>query len=90
MTRNPWQATVLTVFPEMFPGPLGQSLAGKGLEKGSWALDVLAEEGFRYDSSVFPIRHDRYGVPDAPRQRFILVARTMKANVVRNPSNRYR
>lgn len=33
----------------------------------SWALDVLAEAGFLYDSSVFPIRHDRYGVPDAPR-----------------------
>lgn len=33
----------------------------------SWALDVLAESGFRYDSSIFPIRHDRYGVPDAPR-----------------------
>ena len=33
----------------------------------AWALDVLAEAGFRYDSSVFPVRHDRYGVPDAPR-----------------------
>jgi polysaccharide deacetylase family protein (PEP-CTERM system associated) len=32
-----------------------------------WALDVLAEEGFRYDASVFPIHHDRYGIPDAPR-----------------------
>jgi polysaccharide deacetylase family protein (PEP-CTERM system associated) len=32
-----------------------------------WALDVLAEEGFRYDSSIFPIRHDRYGIPNAPR-----------------------
>ncbi|HXH82028.1 MAG TPA: XrtA system polysaccharide deacetylase [Candidatus Tectomicrobia bacterium] len=32
-----------------------------------WALGVLAEEGFVYDSSVFPIRHDRYGIPDAPR-----------------------
>src|SRR5262249_36889822 len=32
-----------------------------------WALDVLAEEGFRYDSSIFPIHHDRYGIPDAPR-----------------------
>jgi polysaccharide deacetylase family protein (PEP-CTERM system associated) len=31
-----------------------------------WALDVLAEAGYEYDSSVFPIRHDRYGVPDAP------------------------
>jgi polysaccharide deacetylase family protein (PEP-CTERM system associated) len=33
----------------------------------AWAIDVLAEAGFQYDSSVFPIRHDRYGVPDAPR-----------------------
>ncbi|HEX2223625.1 MAG TPA: XrtA system polysaccharide deacetylase [Thermoanaerobaculia bacterium] len=32
-----------------------------------WALDVLYEEGFRYDSSVFPIHHDRYGIPDFPR-----------------------
>jgi polysaccharide deacetylase family protein (PEP-CTERM system associated) len=32
-----------------------------------WALDVLGEEGFRYDSSIFPIHHDRYGIPDAPR-----------------------
>lgn len=31
-----------------------------------WALDVLAEEGFAYDSSVAPLRHDRYGIPDAP------------------------
>lgn len=32
-----------------------------------WALEVLAEEGFRYDSSIFPIHHDRYGIPEAPR-----------------------
>jgi polysaccharide deacetylase family protein (PEP-CTERM system associated) len=32
-----------------------------------WAMDVLVEEGFRYDSSIFPIRHDRYGIPDFPR-----------------------
>ena len=32
-----------------------------------WAVDVLAEEGFRYDSSIFPIRHDRYGIPDFSR-----------------------
>lgn len=32
-----------------------------------WALEILAEEGFQYDSSVFPIHHDRYGIPDAPR-----------------------
>jgi len=33
-----------------------------------WALDILGEEGFTYDSSVFPIRHDIYGFPDAPRR----------------------
>jgi polysaccharide deacetylase family protein (PEP-CTERM system associated) len=33
-----------------------------------FALDVLAEEGYRYDSSIFPVRHHRYGIPDAPRQ----------------------
>ncbi len=32
-----------------------------------WALEILAEEGFQYDSSIFPIHHDRYGIPDAPR-----------------------
>ncbi|HKY94903.1 MAG TPA: tRNA (guanosine(37)-N1)-methyltransferase TrmD [Kiloniellales bacterium] len=36
----PWTARVLTLFPEMFPGPLGQSLAGKALEKGLWRLAV--------------------------------------------------
>ena len=32
-----------------------------------WALDVLREEGFVYDSSIFPIRHDLYGIPSHPR-----------------------
>src|SRR6516164_5968284 len=35
-----WRATVLTLFPEMFPGPLGVSLAGKALASGVWALDA--------------------------------------------------
>ncbi len=35
--------------------------------KSLWALDILAEEGFTYDSSIFPIRHDLYGVPGASR-----------------------
>ena len=33
----------------------------------TWAYDVLLEEGFRYDSSIYPIVHDRYGRPSAPR-----------------------
>ena len=40
-----------------------------------WALDVLLEEGYTYDSSIFPIRHDRYGIPVSERQAYPL-ART--------------
>jgi polysaccharide deacetylase family protein (PEP-CTERM system associated) len=36
-------------------------------ERSRWALDVLVEEGFEYDSSIFPVRHDRYGIPNAAR-----------------------
>ncbi len=32
-----------------------------------WAVDILVEEGFHYDSSIFPIHHDHYGIPDFPR-----------------------
>src|SRR3546814_5525215 len=35
-----------------------------------WAFDVLAEEGYDYSSSIYPIRHDHYGMPDASRFRF--------------------
>src|SRR5881398_3624395 len=37
---SPWRATVLTLFPEMFPGPLGVSLAGKALTSGLWRLEA--------------------------------------------------
>lgn len=47
--RLPWTAQVLTLFPEMFPGPLGVSLAGKALESGIWALEVLDIRSFARD-----------------------------------------
>jgi polysaccharide deacetylase family protein (PEP-CTERM system associated) len=37
-----------------------------------WALDVLIEEGFAYDASIFPIHHDRYGIPLSPRAPYVL------------------
>jgi len=37
----------------------------------AWALDVLGELGLLYDSSIYPVRHDRYGIPDAPRGPFM-------------------
>src|ERR1044072_2981570 len=49
MSKSPWIARVLTLFPEMFPGPLGQSLAGKALERKDWALEAIDIRGFATD-----------------------------------------
>lgn len=46
---TPWTARVLTLFPEMFPGPLGLSLAGKALERGDWALETIDIRDFATD-----------------------------------------
>jgi tRNA (guanine37-N1)-methyltransferase len=45
----PWRAVVLTLFPEMFPGPLGHSLAGRALERGDWVLDAVNIRDFATD-----------------------------------------
>lgn len=42
-------ATILTLYPEMFPGPLGQSLAGRALEEGTWSLDAVQIRDFATD-----------------------------------------
>lgn len=44
-----FRATVLTLYPEMFPGALGMSLAGKALERGDWSLDTVQIRGFATD-----------------------------------------
>jgi len=44
-----WRASVLTIFPEMFPGPLGLSLAGKALASGAWSLDSVDIRAFATD-----------------------------------------
>ena len=41
-------------------------------EKTLWALEILIEEGFFYDSSIFPVHHDHYGIPNAPRSPFVI------------------
>jgi tRNA (guanine37-N1)-methyltransferase len=53
-----WRASILTLFPEMFPGPLGHSLAGKALEAGIWSLDTVQIRDFATD------RH--HSVDDTP------------------------
>jgi len=44
-----WSARVLTLFPEMFPGPLGHSLAGRALARGDWSLEAIDLRGFATD-----------------------------------------
>src|SRR3984885_14723419 len=53
-----WLATALTIFPGMFPGPLGASLAGKALREGIWRLETVDIRDFAHD------RHR--SVDDAP------------------------
>jgi tRNA (guanine37-N1)-methyltransferase len=53
-----WRASILTLFPEMFPGPLGHSLAGKALENRIWAIETIQMRDFATD------RH--HSVDDTP------------------------
>jgi polysaccharide deacetylase family protein (PEP-CTERM system associated) len=56
---------------------LGYRAASYSLTRRSlWAIDILAELGFVYDSSIFPIHHDRYGIPESPRWPYRLTSRT--------------
>ena len=47
--RMTFAATILTLYPEMFPGPLGQSLAGRALERGDWSIDTVQIRDFATD-----------------------------------------
>jgi len=49
-----------------------------------WAFDVLAEAGYRYSSSVYPIQHDHYGMPDAPRWAHAVRAGLLEVPVTTN------
>jgi polysaccharide deacetylase family protein (PEP-CTERM system associated) len=54
----------------------------------AWAVDELAELGMRYDSSIYPVRHDRYGVPEAPRVPFVV--RGVKQKLLEIPPATFR
>ena len=58
------------------------------VSKSLWALDTLAEAGFTYDSSIFPIHHDVYGIPDAPRFPFRIA--TSSGALVEYPATTFR
>lgn len=55
-----------------------------------WALDVLTEANFRYDSSIFPIRRDRYGIPNSPRAPHVIRNGANGINLVEFPPSTVR
>jgi polysaccharide deacetylase family protein (PEP-CTERM system associated) len=52
-----------------------------------WALDVLVSEGFQYDSSIYPVHHDRYGIPSA--DRFPHLVSTKSGDIMEFPPSTY-
>ncbi len=48
--KKPWHVNILTLFPDMFPGSLGQSLSGSALEKGAWSYDCINIRDFAEDT----------------------------------------
>ncbi len=48
------------------------------VKKTLWSLPIMAQHGIHYDSSVFPIHHDRYGIPDAPRTPYVIYQKDEK------------
>ena len=77
MTREQFREDVL-ISKRILEDAVGKSVIGYRApsysitEKSLWALEILGEEGYRYDSSIFPIHHDRYGIPMAPRFPFLV------------------
>lgn len=63
-----------SVLEEIIGEPIhGYRAASYSITKQSrWALDVLFEEGFTWDSSIFPVHHDRYGMPGTPFEPYLL------------------
>ncbi len=55
-----------------------------------WALEILIEEGYRYDSSIFPIYHDKYGIPGSPRFPYTIRFGTEEELSVEGPESRAR
>ena len=78
----PWTATVVTIFPEMFPGPLGLSLAGKALARGAWRLDAVDLRGFTDDRHQ-TVDDTPFGGGAGMVMRPDIVARAMDAVVAR-------
>lgn len=58
--------------------------------RSKWALKILAEEGIRFDSSIFPVVHDRYGIPDAEPRPHVIELPEMNETLCEFPPSVYR
>ncbi|HET6518634.1 MAG TPA: tRNA (guanosine(37)-N1)-methyltransferase TrmD, partial [Geminicoccaceae bacterium] len=83
----PWRATVLTIFPEMFPGPLGHSLAGRALERGVWSLEAVNLRDFAPDAHG-TVDDAPFGGGAGLVMRPDVVARAIDAAVAAGPPGR--
>lgn len=69
---------------------IGYRAASYSITRASlWALDILAQEGFAYDSSIFPVRHDLYGIPDHARF-FSVMARNGNGRIAEIPLSTFK
>ena len=67
----------------------GYRAASYSITKSSlWALDIIADLGFKYDSSIFPVHHDRYGIPGAP-DRIHRIALANSSELIEFPLSSY-
>jgi tRNA (guanine37-N1)-methyltransferase len=92
MTSNAtiWRATVLTLFPEMFPGPLGVSLAGKALSSGLWALEARDIRGSATDRHRSVDDTPAGGGPGMVLRADVLAAAIDAADAAAGPNDRPR
>ena len=84
----PWTATVVTIFPEMFPGPLGASLAGRALQRDLWRLDPVDLRGFAADRHQ-TVDDTPFGGGAGMVMRPDIVARAVDAVVERGAPGRW-
>lgn len=64
----------------------GYRAASYSITKNSlWALDTLIELGFTYDSSIFPVKHDRYGIPNTPKHAYTLKRKRSNKSITEIP-----
>ena len=76
-----WQATVYTLFPDMFPGPLGQSIAGKALKQGKWHLKTVNIRDYATDKHK-TVDDTSYGGGTGMVMRPDVVDAALRANIL--------